>query len=361
MSFVSMIPDEVLASFYLNSIAIVLLVGVIVLYGRAGRRDKTEKRIFSDMALLIILLSVSYVFETAVSEQIVPLHYKIIIAEEVLHDIVLNGFCIAWILYANYRMYKGFGYVKRKKWLYLAPFFILLVLNMANMFFPVFRYYGDDMKVHDTALFILQDIIRYGYMVVAAVQLYKHNKEEGSSRFFNMITFVFPAAAGAVLHDLTPYYIQTLSLGMAVGLALLYAEIANEQSFCDRETGFFDRSYVEHMAELISNKKYDVGNVMVFDLEGSENIADFCKILKKQLPVDCEPIRLKKDEILVLSTVNEKAPLFMVAEDVKMSVEEYNEKNSENPMDVKIRYQLKKKKESGYELFDRVLKRLNAR
>ena len=359
MSIVSNLPETTWASIYINSVSVIMLLGVMVLYNRARRHDKTEKKFFSWMSIQIIVLSFSYMFQQMARDQLLGQNGHLIQAEAVFHDVVFNAFCLIWILYANYRMYHSLGYVERKSWLYLAPFVTIIILNIVNLFLPVFRYYGEDGLMHNTMLNILQDVVRYSYMTVSLVQLYRHNKEGKTDRFFSLLPFVAPGLVGAVVHNVTPEYIQTTGLAMAMGLTLLYAEIANEQSFCDRETGLYNRSYVDYMAELIEEEVFHAESIMIFDIADAENIKDFAKIIRKQVPAECEIIRYKKNQVMMISSVTEKAPLFMVSEDVKLAVEEYNENHSENPMEVQIRYQLKKQKESCYDLFDRVLKQLN--
>lgn len=51
----------------------------------------------------------------------------------------------------------------------------------------------------------------------------------------------------------------------------------------------------------------------------------------------------------------QKYPLFMVAEDVRMSLGEYNEKYPDEAIDVKIGYQLIKKNEECIAFFRRVI------
>ncbi len=357
MIYTGILPDAVWVSIYFNTAVIVLMVGTLVLYNRIRRHDLKEKTMFTWMAVLLILAAVSYILETAMKEEVFVLPGRIMLFEAALHDIILNGFCLLWVLYANYRMYHKMDYIKRKINLYLAPFNILLLLNFINLFVPVFQYYGEDGQIHDTPIYIVQDIVRYAYMIASGVLLYRHKKQGNNLRFFSLPPFIAPAVIGAAVHDLTPWPFQTLALGMAIGLALLYAQIANEQSFCDQETGFFNRYYVGYIAELIEYKQFDLGSIMLFDVGEAEAIHDFSKLLKKQLPKDCEPIRIKSNEIIVLSSVYEKAPLFMVAEDVRMELEEYNTTHNK-PMDVKIFYQLIRKNESGMKFLDRMIKQL---
>ncbi len=170
-----------------------------------------------------------------------------------------------------------------------------------------------------------------------------------------MAPFVMPAAIGAVVHDMTPYYYSTITLGMAAGLALLYAQIANEQSFCDQETGFYNRSYLEYLEEIVEYGKLKLGSIMVFDIGKGDQIKAFSDVLKKQLPDVCEPIRYRKNEVIVFTSVDQKAPLFMVAEDVRMGLDEYNEISQGDPIEVKIGYQLIKKNEEYGAFFQRVV------
>ncbi|MCR5097784.1 MAG: hypothetical protein K6B14_02410 [Lachnospiraceae bacterium] len=347
MSMINNLPDPVLATIYLNAITIMLLVGILVLYSRLQMHDVIEKRMYSIMVWMMIFMSMSYIVETCLDERVLVLAPQGYLIEGSIHDIYLNVFCLTWILYAKYRMYRKIDYIKRKLLVYCIPFLTLLVLNLLDLFIPVFICYGDDGLMHVTSIYIVQDIIRYGYMFNTILQLNRVKKQGITVRFFSVTPLLICTVVGLVVHVLTPSCYTILSLGMAAGLTLLYAEVANEQSFCDIDTKFFNRSYLNYIFELVSKGRYSVNSIMSFKVDDPGKMTEFSELLRKQLPSECEPVRIMQDEIIVLSKVDERAPLFMVTEDVRAVVDEYNESHTDSPMDVKIGTRIKKRKERG--------------
>ncbi len=347
MNMLNNLPDEVLASLYISTITIVLLVGIIVLYSRLRMHDSFEKRLYSVMVIVTILLAASYVFEDAVFENVIVVSPAMNLLEGAVHDMYINGLCLAWIIYANYRMYRNIDYIKRKMFIYVVPFTVLLVLNTINIFVPVLVYFGDDGMMHDTRIYVIQDLIRYGYMIISILQIISLKKQGDKVRFFSITPLLIPVALGSVCHNLSPKCYPILPFGIAMGLTLLYAQIANEQSFCDDETKFFNRSYLNYIFELVVKGRYKVNSIMSFKTKDPEKIKELAELIREQLPSQCEPVRITQNEIMVLSAVDERAPLFMVTEDVKMVVEEYNENHPDDPIDVKTSMKIKKKKETG--------------
>lgn len=330
-----------------NAVAFMLGLGIIVLVCRLKFRDLTEKKIFVSLMVVDLAMCVSYILTLLRDGGVIPCdHFGAMVYETVL-EILINLFAVHWLIYVDYRMYHSMGHLRRIIFKMVLPVGIVVILNIINLFTGIFFYFDDDMIYCETGLYIICDLIRVAYFIVSCIILAIHKKHDERMKFFNIMPFIVPAILYMSLYYISPF--NTVTLGLTIGLALIYTSMVNEQCYMDGVTGFYNRLYLDYLRGRMEKADYDLESAMVFRLP-EDKMESAAKLITAQLPDDCDTLRYGKETVITLARVNERAPLHMLSEDVEMSLEEAG-------IPVDIEYELKKKKESCVDFLEGFLRK----
>ncbi len=334
-----------LISIYANVVAIIMALGVFVLAGRCRIKDPMEKTIFRSLLGIIMMMSVFYILTLLRDDKVFTCNHAGAMLLETGLELLISSLAVMWFIYLDYRLFHSKGHLKRAMLKILFPFLIVLAVDLVNIFTGVLFYFDDELIYHERPLYIVASVIMVGYYIGSLIYLTICKRRDDKMKFFSVGPFFAPMVLYVLIYYFTPF--ATVTLGITVGLALLYAEIINEQCYQDSDTGFFNRLYLSYLRELMEKQAYDLESAVLIRVP-EEEVQTAAGLITKQLPDDCDTIRIGKDTVLTLAHVQDRAPLHMLAEDVEMSLEEAE-------ISVKVDYDLKKKKESCTEFLDRFL------
>ena len=330
---------------YANIVAIMLDVGMIALARKLKMKDEMEKKIFLSLVFLVIMASVGYLLCEYRDRGVLEVNNTGAILIETYLETMLSLFSFQWFLYVDYRIFHSIGHLKRDLKFFVAPFFVTMVLIVINIFTGILIWFDEDMVYHETPVYVVIDLIRLLYFIGSLAFLEYHKRNDKRMRFFSVKSFFIPLLFYVLLYYFTPY--ATVTLGLSIGLALIYVQIVNALCYQDMETGFFNRFYLKTLTEEIQNGEYELNSALVYVLpEGDTEY--MANLISAQLPQECDTIRYSKDAIITLADVKDRAPLHMLSEDIEMSFEE-------EKIPISVSYSLRKKKESGVEFLNRFL------
>ena len=331
---------------YANTIAVMLSLGILVLAGRLRIKDRTEKRIFMSLLTNVIAMSIFYILRTLRDDRVIVFTQATAMLLETILEILINLFTIIWMIYVDYRMFHSMTHIKRNAAVIFIPFLVLIVLDVINSFTGIMLRIDENLVVEERPLYILTDIIRIGYFIVSLVILEVHKRRDENMKFFSVLPFFVPTLFYILFYYFTPY--ATVTLGLSIGIALIYVELINEQCYKDSETGFYNILYLDYLRKKAAGGRYDPQSAIVFRISG-DSIKQSAEMIAKQLPRNCYTIRCSKDTLVTLAYVKNKSSLFMISEDVQTDMDKAG-------IPIQIGIDQKKKTERGIVFLDRLLK-----
>ena len=336
--------DEIVSySIIMNTIAIIMMIGILIMERRMKAERRTERLLFKGMATNLILMAGLYILMACVLAGKVPGGRIAATVTDSLIGITINVMAADWFFYSFHKMYTSNDLLRRKALQYMIPFFVLSVLNLVNCFFPVLAYYDENMVYQTTFLNLIQALIRYGYLIASAFQIMVYQRHGERRKFFDIWAMLIPTILGILIHELTGY--KTFPLGMAIGLMLIFMSMLNEYCFEDYDTGFYNSFYLRAIRDRIEKNDYTLGSVLTFCLASAADAGHFADELHGLLPSGSDVVRKDPNTILVLTGVTDRGSLHVLTEDVEA-------KGKEMGISVEIKSEVKKKDQEMLSFFD---------
>ena len=113
----------------------------------------------------------------------------------------------------------------------------------------------------------------YAIIVNSLILYYRNYRRDGSIRFFPIWMYIIPIVVATVVQSLY-YGISLMSASFAVAIAGAFSSLQNEQVFRDQLTGLFNRSFLDYVLFLYSQKGKKASGIMI-------SLRDFEKINEK--------------------------------------------------------------------------------
>ena len=340
-------------SFATDMIAVILMICQLFRTNKLSKEKGKIKQYFCRFSWLVIIMSVFHLLKSyadavqgvvtlqdlgRLSEVEAEVWYLTQIGATFIDIFLGSVFLYLWISFLCLYLFNDRDYIKRKFWLNFTPLIISAVVSFISLPMAAMSKWG---LLFFVAVIIVAFIVRIFYLLISLGLLRGYKKHNGYLRFFNPWVFFIPVALSWILQDIFEWGVG--ALGTAVGVFLLFISIAAEERYMDPATKFYNMDFTGYLKKLSKADKYAPCSAMTFTLDSPEKMGEFSKILKEQLPTDCEPIIHNDHEIVVLTNVREKGRLMMVTGDVQAVYE------------VKASCTLKKKAETTEEFMERVL------
>ncbi len=259
-----------------------------------------------------------------------------------------------WLIYVDYCLYHSMDHI-RFRYKYLAiPIYVTTGIFVLNFFTGIVFYYDENVVSHLTPLYYVLTAVKYLYVVGTFVLLAIHKKRNGTLHFVDVWAFAAPTLVASVLTMILPY--SLMGIGIAIACVMVYFSELNERCYQDSETGFYNRPYLDHLINQYKEGAFTFssGIVMCLDNDDEKDFATLADILKKELPEECETVRLDKERFLSLTKASKKSSLKRLADEIYDATDEWNEDNNGN-LEVIVSWLLKKPDEEPHEFVERLI------
>ena len=326
-----------------DAAALLILVVLLVLSKKNDGIKDREGRFFRRMLRIMVCMCVFELLLYGIESRTIPGNNQLAGVMMTLYEITGTLMIFAWLSYVNFRLYHNRDHLKRTKGRYLLPMLAMLCLDVINVFTGIFFSFEGDIAFQITPLYYVFEGIKTASFYGAFFMLFYHKKHFPDRKIFSVWPVLIPMLIGSVISTFTVY--PGLCLGLSLGLLILFGMLMNEGRCVDPETGFFVPLYLEQVKEKIKSGGYDPESAILISVAGS--VKESAPLISEQLPEDSETIRMGEKELLVLSTVQKRGPLFMVQEDVEAVL-------SEAGIPCEIRLLLRKKEEDPVAFLERV-------
>ena len=347
------IAQKALATFYVDIFAIVILVGIFVLFHTYKvKEDRISNRLFILLCVLMFLnalFSMGYAMFRYRETGWPPAARRLLPS---LEELSVACIMVLWVLYADYKIFGSRDRIRAKiKSIYFAPILIAALLAAVNIFTGVLFDVGPDMDAIYKPLYyvvILIDII-YGFLPIVLMIRYK--KRYGSIHFFSVMPVVFPMLLTSIVSVLTPDSVNALAF--ATGMVFMLFSYGAGWRYDDQESKLYNRHYIDHLKNLTRDGKKDYHSALFF--KAVQASPEYFELLRTQLPREGEMIRTDRDTVLLLLESDRQSTLTYFSDLIQEAVEEYEKDHPERgPMDILVSTAMRKKSESAMDFVNRI-------
>lgn len=342
-----------------NITAIIIIVGLYTSSYRSLDRGSKDVKAISTVALLIVFAS-SFEMLSHIVEGKAVLVALIYLSNTALF-VINQMIAFSWVVYVRTKIYYNDILDAKKLFLVSIPALIISILAIVNFFIPVFYTVTDNYFYERTSLYLIPMIVVVGYIVFGAVEFSLKTGKNQKYRFYPVVAFLFPVAFYSLI-QLFFMDISVTTLGLAIGISLLYLSFKNEQACVDSLTGLFNRQYFDrHLQHSIKKdspvSQYLTGIMLDIDkfksindtyghLMGNDAIREAAKILlrvERHTKGDTFCFRYGGDEFVMLQTVDSEQDVLDIIDKIKYYTDIFNESNDKP---YRIEFSV------GYTLFD---------
>lgn len=192
-------------------------------------------------------------------------------------------FANTWLFASNFLCaYSWFIFLKEhfnveltasEKWSMRVMKVVLLGMLLVNLYSP-FIFLVDEFGIYSRKFgYWIYLAFNYAIIVNSLVLYYKNYRQDGAIRFFPIWMYIIPIAIATVVQSMY-YGISLMSASLAVAIAGAFSCLQNEQVFKDHLTGLFNRSFLDYVLFLYSQKGRKASGIMI-------SLCDFQEINEK--------------------------------------------------------------------------------
>ena len=210
----------------------------------------------------------------------------------------------------------------------MIPIVIIFLLFLINLFSGVLFSIDESLNIHFSLLYNITVIINLLYFAISLVTFFRYKSRKGGNMaFFSILPFLIPVAAGA-LGELWFFY-KTEPSGFAAGLVFLYFSMIQCWMYEDADSSFYNHNYLHYVRDCMKAGNSKIISAAIFSGKNAEALA---QILKEELPVDHETVKLEEHRYIFLSQVPNKNYLQGLTDLVLAAADTYDQEHPENPI-----------------------------
>ena len=335
------IATESIVTVYSDTMAFFLVFGLYLMFKqyRVGRDEKADK-IFNFLCIMTMINAVSDGISYALHHQVLDWPQPIRLLAPTIAEYTTLIVLFVWTLYIDYKLYESWDHLKTVARFFSPPVLIYGALCVINLFWHIVFYMTDDMLFVARPMFMVMMIFQYMYGVFPVLAVIHHVRLHGNLHFFHIMPVVVPVVIASLFTLVTPY--SARAFGFAAALVMLHFSYISKWRFDDVESGFYNRSYVEHIIALARDGKRDYHGALA--IEADHTNKDFFEILRNELPKDGELIRMEANRFVMFIEGGGRSVLTLLSQMLNDAVSEGTE---DDPIRIIVSTKSRKKNESS--------------
>lgn len=228
-----------------------------------------------------------------------------------------------------------------QKWSLRVMKVVLLVILVINLYMP-FIFSVNEYNIYNREFgYWVYVAFNYGIVVNSLTMYYKNYRQDGSIRFFPIWLYLIPIVMATVIQSLW-YGVSLMAPCFAVAIAGAFSSLQNERVFRDNLTGLFNRSFLDYVLFLYSQKGSKASGIMV-SLSGFEKINEHfghsvgdkalcqtAEILRDSVGSWGSILRYSGDEFIIMVDSQQDNNLANCVEKLKMNFDRFNRDEGED-------------------------------
>ena len=309
---------EAFVSVYLDVMATLLIFGILLLPDRKRIKSETEGELFYGLCINTLIIAICSTVCYALHFQTFQGVYYIELLSKTILELALLSLVYQWMMYVDFKLYASRDQLIRRYKVFFVPIAAFAVLLIVNLFTGILFTITPDMKYTSTVLYDVMMVIEYLYMAVSVALIYQFDRKHKGKRVFDIVPAVVPMILGTFVSILTDY--SGTSLGIAVGLVLLYFSMMNGWRYEDVGSGYYNRAFFKRLLKSDGLEAGPIHGIVSFEAPGRGK--ELGEILQNEMPGDGMIVRESEDRYFLLTENGNLGDLYFLADMVKDAVKE---------------------------------------
>ncbi|MBQ7506194.1 MAG: hypothetical protein IJT05_02610 [Lachnospiraceae bacterium] len=329
---------------YLDVTAVIICVGILILGAKSiNGRDKTEEQLFRSMLISLILNGITNAASYACHYQNLGLPAPVRMLAPTIAELTVLYVGFTWMLYVDYKLYGSRDRIFRTYRYFQIPVFLFTGLSFINLFTGFLFAVDENMLFIWKPGYYLLLVAQYFYLLFPVFLLIRHALTHKRIQFFHIWPTVAPGVLSALFTQFTIY--SARCLGLTIAVVFLYFSYVERWRFNDRESGFFNRHYVDYLMELKEDQIPDYQSAVLIYAEHVNK--ELFSILESNMPYGGELIRLSDRLFLLFSESGNASSIKLLSAAFREEAEEYEKNNPEKPpIQMVVSYTMRSKEKS---------------
>lgn len=251
---------------------------------------------------------------------------------------VSNFLCaFSWFAFLKEHFGVELGAIQRKSMSFAAIFLPLMLA--VNLFYP-FVFTVDENGIYTRQFgYWIYILVNYSIILNSLTLYYRNYRDDGSIRFFPIWLYIVPIVVATVIQSMF-YGVSLMAPSFAIAIAGAFNSLQNERVFRDNLTGLFNRSFLDYVLFLYSQKGRRASGIMIslcdFEKinenfghdEGDRALCETAEILRSSVGNWGSILRYSGDEFIIMVDSQMDNNIANCVEKLRMNFEKFNRDES---------------------------------
>ncbi len=341
------LASDSVVTVYSDTMALVLVLGLLFMTQTfKDGKDYFADKLFSWLCILTMVNAISNGLSYALHHQVSgwPAFARMILPTIAEYStlVVLFG----WYIYVDYKLYGSKDRSLLISHIFQIPIYVVGVLCIINLFSGIMFEVTEEHLFVAKPLFYVVSVLQYAYGILPLLSIIRYVRMHGKLHFFHVTPIVIPVLSGSLFTLFSDY--SARAFGFAIALVLIHMSYINLWRFEDRQSGFYNRFYINYIVDMSRDEKLDYRSAIEFITANTPD--EFYDILKTEAPGDAKIIRMEPNRFLLFSESAKSSMIRLLSSMIQDASDEYDEAHRDSgPIDLLISYRVRKKDEAADE------------
>lgn len=337
------LAEEAVVSVYLEVMALLIMLGLILLSRRIDLRRKLDSRVFLIMCLCVVADGLCSAFCYAMHYQNYPWGSTAVLIVRTLQEAAILLLVYNWSLFTNHKIHHSREHIDRIYPYLFIPISACMLFLVVNLFTGILFTISADNLCKATPFYYVMTAIEVFYFLQAVGMILYYRRKGVRLHFFHVTPVIIPTVIGALVNILTPY--SAAALGCAIGLIFLYFSMIADWRFDDPETEQYNREYLLCVRALARDGRRDCRNIVVFETDADPAV--LAELLSHEIPRDGDLIHMGGGRFVLLLDQGDRSALELLELLVAEAVDEYNEEHPQEEISLKTEHHIRRADETA--------------
>lgn len=333
--------------------AFVICLGLLLLSGGQMRgRDKRIERLFGGMVFFLMINAITNGISYGLHYQSTGWALPIRMILPTIAELSILYTLFTWLLYVDYKIYGLWDRIRIIYRYWQIPVIVITGLSLINIFTGFMFAVDENMLFVRKPLYYVFLFLQYFYGVYPALLLIRYIKNHGNSHFFHLWPTVFPVVVSVLFTTFTPY--SARALGFTIALVFLYFSYIDRWRFDDYDSGFYNCHYAKWLADMACDDRYNYHSALFIGVANARE--SLYELLKAELPLDAEIIRMKNDRFIIFSESSSISFMRLLASAYQKEADEFDSMHTDiPPIEMTVAYAIREKGQSAKDFINMVI------
>ncbi len=340
-----------LVSCYLDAASFLLMFVLLVLSGHIFKNKSSSIKLFRSLCMAVAITCVACFFFNAMRGHTSNLSHTVALISRTIWDFMAITVNCMWIAYIEQKLFSDFEPWKNKRTTLICIVIATAVLYITNIFNGMVFTIAEDNSLVPKTLFYVIFISNFLLFLSSILEALRYDRITEKTRFIQVLPMFICVLLAVLPQFFTPY--NTGIAGYVLGVTLVYFSIISRNYYMDEESGLYSKKFLNtHLSKAVREKK-SARSAMLLETHGNQT--EVFRILHETLHKKGDVIRYEKNRFLMFLKGDTILSMQYLSSLVDEAVAEYNEKNPEDKIEMKIRSIVRGENEDPLEFMRKAL------